>query len=198
MTAYRAGCTDKEFKSKSCASYCHDSSSGAGEYADRQHSGVWACGNSRFACDPGLCNTRNFTVPGGKIIDNPALRDDVVALTTTTTATATCSGTRDSWRRCRGTVTIGTAVSIGVGIGVPLACATAAFATLFLRERKKGKLRQSQKQQYEDTILDAGSTTQLTPLTPSRSTGVEASRSEVTGDSVRSEVMGTQRHELSG
>ncbi|KAK4089437.1 hypothetical protein Purlil1_6426 [Purpureocillium lilacinum] len=192
MTMYRAGCTDRTFNSQSCASFCYgdkyEISVGASQ------SGVWTCGDNKFACTPFSCSANNFTVPASKMLQNAALLSDIGQLSATATATtagsATATGSvvthtvtspaNSTSEQCdtTGGVSTGGAVGIGVGIGAPLALATAGLLVMYLRERRR-------RQAFE-------SGTWPSP----HSKGVHG---EVSGDStVRSEMMAShhQRHEL--
>ncbi|KAG6010168.1 hypothetical protein E4U21_007645 [Claviceps maximensis] len=200
MTMYRAGCTDRNFKSPSCASYCYGTSPNLGISEGDSHSGVWTCGGSKYACDPSLCATKNFTIPAAKLVTNAALRADVENLTSTTTIAAACSATQPSTqppseKQCSGGgsegISTGGAVGIGLGVGAPLAMAAAALLILLLREKRKAK--QPRKPELDATHHPAQS--HYAPVDGS-SNGYYGHDDGNRKDAPSSEIMGTPRHEM--
>ncbi|KAG5979663.1 hypothetical protein E4U55_004917 [Claviceps digitariae] len=204
MTMYRAGCTDRNFKSPSCASYCYGTSPNLGISEGDSHSGVWTCGGSKYACDPSLCSTKNFTIPAAKLVTNAALRADVANLTSTATIAATatattCSATQaPSEKQCSASEGISTAgaVGIGVGVGAPLAMATAALLILLLREKRKAKPPNKPELEATHQHHPAQGMSSLSNDAPVNSNGYYG-RDDVNGkDAPSSEIMGTPRHEM--
>ncbi|KAG5914192.1 hypothetical protein E4U53_004689, partial [Claviceps sorghi] len=156
------------------------------------HSGVWTCGGSKYACDPSLCDSKNFTIPAAKLVTNAALRADVANLTCTATATATataaatCPATQaPGEKQCGGNEGISTAgaVGIGVGVGAPFAMATALLLTLLVRAKRQAKPPNTPQ-------LDAANY-------PHRPAHGDHGPGDVNRkDAPSSEIMGTPRHEM--
>lgn len=125
---------------------------GSSDAVGGSQSGVWTCGDNKFACTPLTCNSANFTVPDSKILRNAALLLDIGQPSTTTAATtaggtatgsvATHSVTSSAMsiaEQCdaaAGGVSAAGAVGVGVGIGAPLTLATVGLMAMFLRERR--------------------------------------------------------------
>ncbi|KAK2616684.1 hypothetical protein QQS21_000296 [Conoideocrella luteorostrata] len=186
---YRGGCTDTSFESKSCAKFCYGDNALYGVSAGKQQSGVWTCDRQKFACATSLCQTNNFTVPQGVILDNAALRADVGNLTSTTAVNPTCSATQaPTETECKAGISTGGAVGVGVGVGAPLALAAAALLVLLMQERRKTK---ASEQQNHDNYAAW--------TTSSQYVAAHTHGQDVNGkDTPRSEIMGTPRHEMGG
>ncbi|KAG6182938.1 hypothetical protein E4U27_001586 [Claviceps purpurea] len=197
MTMYRGGCTDKTFKSPSCASYCYGSSPNLGISVGNSHSGVWTCGGSKYACDPSLCESRNFTVPAARLISNAALRADVANLSSTTTVAATCSVTQAAVeKQCSEGISTGVAVGIGMGVGAPLAMAVAALLVMLMREKNNNAKLPTKPE------LDAEHQNHHLGQDVSSSSRYASVNNNYYGQNVNgtyapsSEIMGTPRHEM--
>ncbi|KAG6003710.1 hypothetical protein E4U54_000641 [Claviceps lovelessii] len=203
MTMYRGGCTDKRFKSPSCSSYCYGTSPNLGISEGDSHSGVWTCGSSKYACDPSLCATRNFTIPAAKMVINDALRADVANLTSTATIAPTCSATQapasaPGETQCSKSegISTGGAIGIGVGVGAPLAMATAALLILLLREKRKATPPNKPELEATHQHHPAQGVSSSSHHAPVNSNSYYGHDDVNRKDAPSSEIMGTPRHEM--
>lgn len=111
------------------------------------YAGLWPCNSDGiFSCTLRDCSN-NFTIAGGKIDWNAALREDIAAFQNgarivTSTQTATASPRNDSpLPSSENSDTISTAAAhgIGVGIGLPLFVAFLVMLAIYIRERRKNR-----------------------------------------------------------